>query len=102
MQKSPKNGYSNEEFNQIESLIKILEGIRDFVDQEMTMGENSIFIKLRPAGTYTKSDTQYITEILKQFKQFCLPSFLMKGDIYPKIFHEKLTTAKKHQVIQMA
>ena len=26
----------------------------------------------------------------------------MKGDIYPKIFHEKLTTAKRNQVISMA
>jgi hypothetical protein len=81
MQKG-KGSYSTEEFNKIESLIKILEGIREFVNQQQTLGENSIFIKLRPPGDLHMSDAEYINDILKQFKAFCLPSFLMKGDIY--------------------
>jgi dihydroorotase len=102
MEKSSVNSYSIEEFNKIESLIKILEGIREFANQQLKEGENSIFIKLRPAGNHSKSDAEYISEIMKAFKSFCLPSFLMKGDIYEKMFHEKLTSAKKNQVITIA
>jgi hypothetical protein len=39
---------------------------------------------------------------MKAFKNFCLPQFLMKGDIYEKIFHEKLTLVKKQQVATIA
>lgn len=101
MQKG-KDCYSTEEFYKIESLIKILEGIREFVNKQQTLGEDSMFVKLRPQGSYPKSHTEYIVELLKQFKAFCLPSFLMKGDIYQKIFHDNLTTAKRNQVITMA
>lgn len=102
MQSSSTNNYKIDEFNKIESLIKILQGIREFADNQLSLGSSSILIKLRPVGSYQKSDSEYLNDILKAFKTFCLPQFLIKGDIYEKMFHEKLTVAKKNQVVTIA
>lgn len=98
MKKSQKS-YTNEEYYQVETLIKILDGIRDFVDQQLNLGENSIFVKLRSNTNSKLSDSEYIIETMKTFKSFCLPTFLYEGDIHAKIFHEKLTASKRNLVI---
>jgi hypothetical protein len=70
--------------------MKILQGVRIFAEEQMLLGEDSVFYKLKTKEV-KKGVQEQIQDVLKAFKAFCLPSFLIKGDIYQKMFHEKMT-----------